>query len=280
MKFKPSNVIWGLSFIVIGILLYCKAFMGWDVSLWNIFWRFWPLFIILPSISGMLTKGFNLSSLIWLLAGTAFLLMTNDLVSGSLIRKLVVPVALVVIGIGIMFKDVFSKGNSKKDTKDNYNYKYEYNYSYNKNGTYSDNTSYTEDTSDSAESNSNSSNNNGNGSSFFSSDSTSQKKPEYNAIFSSTQVKYPNEIFMGTCINSVFGSVVLDLRDAIITEDVVINATVVFAGADIYVPGNVNIKVSSVPIFGGVSNKVGGGTPSGPTIFVNATCMFGGLDIK
>lgn len=255
MKIKPSNIIWGLCFIVFGILLFCKSFMDWDISLWSIVWRFWPLFIILPSISGMLTKGFNMSSLVGLLIGITFLLMTNNCLSSDLIRKLMVPVALVIIGIGILFKDVFGK------TPDDNNVHQD---------TYRDFTS-----TDSTDSTDKTDNQN-----FFNGDSTSHKKPEYNAIFSSTQERFPNEIFTGTCINSVFGSVVLDLRDAIITEDVVINATVVFAGADIYVPNNVNIKVSSIPIFGGVSNKVIHGNAGDPTIYINATCMFGGLDIK
>ncbi len=268
MKFKPSNIIWGLCFIIIGILLYCKTFLGWDISLWNILWRCWPLFIIIPSITGICSKGFNLSSFIWLLVGTAFLLMTNNIVSGSLIRRLVIPVSLVIIGIAIIFKDAFSKGNKNRDTSDTFN-------------NYDSNNSSNGFTYNSHNDNNDSQNTGDKNSDFFSSDSTSRKKPEYNAIFGSNQVKYPNDIFFGTCINSVFGSVVLDLRDAIITEDVVINASVIFAGADIYVPGNVNIKVSSIPIFGGVSDKTINGNVTGrPTIFVNATCMFGGLDIK
>ncbi len=265
MKFKASNVIWGLGFIIVGILLYCKAFLGWDISIWSLVWRFWPVIIILSSLSGMFKKGFNMSSLIWLLIGVTFLLLTNNLVSTSLIRKLIVPASLVIIGIAMIFKDALAKNNTTGNT-----HTYDYSQTYEKNNT--ENFTYTTTTENT--------NNTNNSDDFFRKDSTSQKKPEYNAIFSSNEVRYPNEIFTGTCINSVFGSVVLDLREAIITEDVVINASVVFAGADIYVPANVNIKVSSIPIFGGVSNKTLNQNANGPTIFINATCMFGGLDIK
>ncbi len=82
-------------------------------------------------------------------------------------------------------------------------------------------------------------------------------------------------------MNAIFGGVELDLREAIIEEDIVINATVAFGGIDISVPGNVNVKVSNIPIFGGVSNKAGRTyNESLPTIYVNSTCMFGGIDIK
>ncbi len=86
---------------------------------------------------------------------------------------------------------------------------------------------------------------------------------------------------MGTTMNAIFGGVELDLTDAIIDEDVVINATAVFGGIDIKVPYNVKVKVSNVPVFGGVSNKVPTSRDlNAPTIFLNSTCMFGGIDIK
>ena len=273
MKFKATNIIWGLVFIIMGGLLYCKAFLGWNISIWYLLRTFWPLFIILPSVSGMFTKGFNMSSLFGLLIGTTALLMTTHLVTGDLIRKLVFPASFIIIGLGLVFKDLF-KSNKTSDN----DYKKNINFGSNDNFNQDSNFNNSEHNYDSNTEQKQSSYDNNNHS--FSYDSMGQKKPEYSAIFASSKFKYPNDIFTGTCINSIFGSVVLDLRDAIINEDVVINASVIFAGADIYVPSNVNIKVSSVPIFGGVSNKVYNQNVSGPTIFINATCMFGGLDIK
>ena len=91
-----------------------------------------------------------------------------------------------------------------------------------------------------------------------------------------------NEVFTGATMNSVFGSVNLDLRSCIINDDVVIECTAVFGGSDIFVPNDVNIKVTSTPIFGGVSNKARGAKfiPGVPTVYINAVCMFGGVDIK
>lgn len=87
--------------------------------------------------------------------------------------------------------------------------------------------------------------------------------------------------FEGCEANSIFGSVIIDLRDAIITEDTVINCYCVFAGIDIYVPANVNIRISGTPIFGGITNKTGDyENINAPTIFINATTMFGGVTIK
>ncbi len=104
---------------------------------------------------------------------------------------------------------------------------------------------------------------------------------EYSAVFAGNSYQVTGEKFFGATINAVFGGVDLDLRNAIIDEDIVINATAVFGGIDIKVPSNVKVKVSNVPIFGGVGNKTG--TPpdaSAPVVYLNSTCMFGGIDIK
>ena len=104
---------------------------------------------------------------------------------------------------------------------------------------------------------------------------------DYVGIFNGQKVHFPAEKFTGCTANAVFGGIDIDLRDAIIDEDVVIDATAVFGGIDIFVPQNVRVKVSSVPVFGSVSNKTAEPAElSAPTIFVNATCMFGGVDIK
>lgn len=105
-------------------------------------------------------------------------------------------------------------------------------------------------------------------------------KAEYSAVFSSNRV-HVTDFFAGASLNAVFGAVVLDLRDAQLPANVEVNATAIFGGIDIYIPKGVNVKVNNVPIFGGVSNKTGQFTePGAPTIYLNSTCMFGGIDIK
>ena len=104
--------------------------------------------------------------------------------------------------------------------------------------------------------------------------------PEYNAIFGSQKITCNNEVFTGATLNSIFGGIDMDIRTAYLQEDIVVNCTTVFGGIDIRVPANVNVQVSSVPIFGGVSNRGKNRNAGAPTIFINATCMFGGINIK
>ena len=106
--------------------------------------------------------------------------------------------------------------------------------------------------------------------------------PYYNASFAGNDINYDNQDFKGCTIDSIFGGVKLNLEGANIKEDVVINATCVFGGIDIKLSKDVNLKVNSVPIFGGVSDerKDKVFSNNNHTIYLNITCIFGGASIK
>ena len=109
----------------------------------------------------------------------------------------------------------------------------------------------------------------------------SNKVGEYNAIFSSQKLDFKKEKFTGATLNAVFGGVDIDLRDSIINNDVVINASGIFGGIDIHVPNDVKVCVKSNCIFGGVEEKKKVKDNDGKyTIYINASCIFGGVDIK
>ena len=102
------------------------------------------------------------------------------------------------------------------------------------------------------------------------------------ATFSGQDVFYSvGEEFTGAELNAVFGGVKLDLRNAVVQKDCVIKVSAIFGGIDIFLPPNVNVKVNSTSIFGGVSNKTHNNNIANTvTIYVEGTCLFGGVDIK
>lgn len=102
----------------------------------------------------------------------------------------------------------------------------------------------------------------------------------YTAIFSGYKRKYSNEEFKGANLTAIFGGIDLDIRDAVIKHDVVINSVSIFGGCNIIVPNNVNIKTAGTNIFGGVDNKIKNHTSGFYTIYLNTTSIFGGVDIK
>ena len=102
-----------------------------------------------------------------------------------------------------------------------------------------------------------------------------------NAMFSSNYMNFNGEVFEGVEVNAVFGGMKCDLTNAIIQRDCAINASAIFGGIDIIVPANVNVKVNSNSIFGGVNDKKHNNSKENAhTLYVNATCMFGGVEIK
>ena len=105
-------------------------------------------------------------------------------------------------------------------------------------------------------------------------------KKEYCATFSNQELNFDKENFEGCELSAIFGGINCDLREAKIKENVVVKASVIFGGIDIYVPEGINVKVVSTSIFGGVSNKQKDKKENGKTIYIEATCMFGGVEIK
>ena len=104
---------------------------------------------------------------------------------------------------------------------------------------------------------------------------------EIYATFSEQKLDYSYEDFYGCSFNAVFGSIQCDLKDSKIKEDVVVHATSVFGGITLLVPDDVRIRVVSTSIFGGVSDKRHHiSKKSDVTIYLDVTCLFGGVDIK
>ena len=101
----------------------------------------------------------------------------------------------------------------------------------------------------------------------------------YSATFAGNVVMPTDMPFQGCEADAVFGGLDLDLRSAVIEDGAVIEATAIFGGIDIKVPEGVNVKLRRTEVFGGAKSRV----PSrkeGPVLYVNALCMFGGVEIK
>ena len=106
-------------------------------------------------------------------------------------------------------------------------------------------------------------------------------KDSYCATFGSQNVSFDKEEFKGCELNAIFGEMILDLREAEIKNDVVITSSIVFGEVKIYVPSNIKVKVKSTPIFGEVKNKCKNINNEGAfTMYIDATCIFGGAEIK
>ncbi|MDO5480141.1 MAG: LiaF-related protein [Candidatus Saccharibacteria bacterium] len=226
---KFSAIMWGLVLIALGVILGGNA-LGWFNI--NIFFKgWWTLFIIVPCFISLITHPKEwLGDLIGILIGVSLLLACQDVISFSSLWKLLVPAIIILIGLSIIFKNLFSQKFDKAVSKLNEKF---------------------------------------------------DKNDESGAVFGGTNINMAGKEFKGKNLSAVFGAIKLDLREAKIKEDVIINATAVFGGIDIYVPDNVVVETKSNSFFGGVSNKTTfKAKGKAPTIYVNGMALFGGVEVK
>lgn len=225
---KISGIVWGLVLIALGVILGGNA-LGWfNINIFFDGW--WTLFIIIPCFVGFLTEEGKIGNLIGLGVGVCLLLACQDVMSFDILWKLIVPIIVILIGLTMICKNLFSRKFDSAVEKLNEKF---------------------------------------------------SKDDESGAVFGGQNIDMSGKEFKGKNLNAVFGGLKLDLRDAKIKEDVVINASAIFGGIEIWVPDNVAVEIKSNSFFGGVSNKKKAAPKDGaPTIYVNGMALFGGIEVR
>ena len=111
---------------------------------------------------------------------------------------------------------------------------------------------------------------------------TEKGQKENIAAFSSKTIDFADEEITVAKIGAVFGGAKCNLTDAKIKDGSQLDLFCAFGGADIIVPENVNVKVNTFCLFGGISDKrvIMPVDKDGVTIKINGFCIFGGADIK
>lgn len=109
-----------------------------------------------------------------------------------------------------------------------------------------------------------------------------QKGKEYWSTFSGQKLDFGGEEFEGCQLEAVFGGITCDLREAKIKEGAMIRATSIFGGITIRVPKDIEVKLVSTSMFGGASNqrKKVIEKEDAKTLYVDATCVSGGVEVK
>lgn len=117
---KIGNILWGVVFIVIGLIFGLNAMGVTNIDVFFDGW--WTLFIIIPSLIGIIKNGRNVGGYVWLAIGIVLLLSAQGILDMSRVGKLIFPAILVAIGLSIIFKDVATEkvGDKIKElNKDN-----------------------------------------------------------------------------------------------------------------------------------------------------------------
>ncbi len=80
---------------------------------------------------------------------------------------------------------------------------------------------------------------------------------------------------------AVFGSILLDLRDADLPpEGITINVDVIFGDATVLLPPGVGADVDCSAVMGGVEDKAQRALPGAPMVFVRGSTVFGQITVK
>lgn len=257
---KANGLLVGLLFIVVGLLYACSALDIFDFSIFFPGW--WTLFIIVPCIYALTRKNEDKTGpVIGLIIGICFLINAQDFNFHIDFWPMAIAVLCIVIGWKLIFPD-----KKKNLTQTEYT---EYSYS----STDGDATVNTEEVKSTASAAGGNTYSNSNGGYINAS-----------AIFGGKDIRVDNECFTGADISVIMGAVDLNLRNAIISEDVYVNISAIMGGVDIYVPANVRVVTDGCStIMGGIdvnspyANFHGADTPR---LIITGSCIMGGIDIK
>ena len=114
---KFRNIIWGLIFIVIGLIFGGNALGITDIDIFFVGW--WTLFIIIPCFTGLFNEKEKTGNIIGLFIGITLLLSCQNIIEFDLIAKLWFPAILVCIGASIIFKDTIGGKVNEEIKKSN-----------------------------------------------------------------------------------------------------------------------------------------------------------------
>ena len=111
---KISKIIWGVLLVAAGVVFALNALGVTDIDIFFDGW--WTLLIILPFTVTFITEKDKLGSLIGLGVGVFLLLCCQDVLDFSWAWKLLIPAIIVITGLRMLCKGIFSKkGNGAKD---------------------------------------------------------------------------------------------------------------------------------------------------------------------
>jgi len=100
--------------------------------------------------------------------------------------------------------------------------------------------------------------------------------------FGGTEIASHSHQFEGGSIGAVFGAAEVDLRDAELAPGASLDVFTAFGGTEVRVPEGWKVRTHGLPIFAGFENITAKETltADAPALDINATVIFGGLEVK
>jgi len=249
---KANGMFIGFLFIVVGLLYAGSALNFFEFTIFFPGW--WTLFIIIPCLYALTRKNEDKTGpVIGLVIGLCFLLNAQDFDFHINFFPMLLAVGCILAGWKLIFP---KKGRNRKWVEENYSH-------------------------GSDKKNSSAETDRGTGGSSYSGNSGYISA---SAVFGGKDIRVDNECFTGADITVLMGAVDLNLRNAIISEDVYINISAVMGGIDIFVPANVRVVTDGcATVMGGIdvnSSYANFHAADSPRVIITGSCVMGGVDIK
>lgn len=109
-----------------------------------------------------------------------------------------------------------------------------------------------------------------------------QDLDDVSAILGGSETINTSKDYRGGKATAIFGAVSLDLRDAVIKKEAVLNVSAICGGIEIKVPREWKIQPQVFPILGGVDSKGHSQNVSdkAPVLIITGTVALGGIEIR
>lgn len=256
MKKDIRTIIVGLLFLGVGIVIGGNMLGLFELSINFAGW--WTLFLIVPALLAIVQCGFNTGNIMLLVIGIILLMEAQNVLPDNFSWKLILPVALLAIGIQLLFGGRFKKQN-KGSMNENHGGPRIYTSDAEKN-------TYEKRKSEGI---------------FTGASSPGSSYKTASVLFGGQDLFYGEEDFTGASYSAVFGGLSINLRKVRLVGDAVITVTAIFGGIDLVLPDDVQVTINVTPILGGSECKYpSSSNPDAPRIIINGTASFGGIEIK
>ena len=104
---NTRRILWGVILVALGVLVGLDVVDVIDIK--DLFEGWWTFFIILPSIVSIITDREKIWGVAGLFTGSVLFLACQDIIEDSAVIKLIIPFIIVLVGLKLIFKDVFNK---------------------------------------------------------------------------------------------------------------------------------------------------------------------------
>ena len=116
---KISSVLWGIVLVVIGAIFALNSLNITDIDVFFDGW--WTLFIIVPCAVGLFTEREKTRNIIGIAVGVLLFLCCREILSFSLLWKLLVPALIIIVGLKMVFSGIFGNKANEIFKKLKYN---------------------------------------------------------------------------------------------------------------------------------------------------------------